>query len=153
MASTSNVQPVQPLGRRRRDQGALPRGGPCGARRASAARLPCLVAHVPRSDPSPVRHLSPHRAGLSRVRHSVVPARTEFGYTFDHVADVVGTAAAQLGVGKFTMYVMCGAPIGYRLALRRPDQLCAIVMQNAPLYPEAPTAGGPGWANIGRGIR
>jgi pimeloyl-ACP methyl ester carboxylesterase len=29
-----------------------------------------------------------------------------------------------------------GAPIGFRLALRHPERLSAIIVQNAPLYPE-----------------
>lgn len=83
--------------------------------------------------------------------HSAVPDRAEFGYTFDHVADVIDGLLAQLGVGKFTPYVMdFGAPVGYRLALRHPGQLSAIVMQNAPLYPKRRGAGGPRWASTGR---
>ena len=79
--------------------------------------------------------------------HSAVPDRSAFGYTFDHMADVIDGLLAQLGVRKFTMYVMdFGAPVGYRLALRHPEQLSAIVMQNAPLYPEEPQGW---WATLG----
>ena len=69
--------------------------------------------------------------------HSAVPDRYAFGYTFDHLADVVDGLLGQLGIGKFAIYVMdFGAPIGFRLALRHPERLSAIIVQNAPLYPE-----------------
>ena len=43
----------------------------------------------------------------------------------------------KLGVKKFSMYVMdYGAPIGYRLALRHPDQVEAIIIQNGNAYEE-----------------
>jgi pimeloyl-ACP methyl ester carboxylesterase len=43
----------------------------------------------------------------------------------------------QLGLGKFSLYVMdYGAPVGYRLALRRPDQVQALIVQNGNAYDE-----------------
>ena len=51
--------------------------------------------------------------------HSAVPDRSAFGYTFDHLADVVDGLLGQLGIGRFAIYVMdFGAPVGFRLALR-----------------------------------
>jgi pimeloyl-ACP methyl ester carboxylesterase len=83
--------------------------------------------------------------------HSAVPDRSAFGYTFDHLADVVDSLLDQLGIGTFAIYVMdFGAPVGFRLALRHPERLSAIIMQNAPLCPEERGAGGPPWASTGR---
>jgi len=80
--------------------------------------------------------------------HSFVPDRSSFGYTFDHLADVVDGLLDQLAITKFALYVMdFGAPVGYRLALRHPERLSAIIMQNAPLYPEEPKGW---WATIGK---
>src|SRR5215469_206451 len=80
--------------------------------------------------------------------HSEVPARADFGYTFDHLADVIENLIGQLGVGQFAMYVMdFGGPVGYRLALRHPERLTAIIAQNAPLYPEEPQGW---WETLGR---
>jgi pimeloyl-ACP methyl ester carboxylesterase len=80
--------------------------------------------------------------------HSAVPDRTEFGYTFDHLADVIDGLLGQLGIGDFSLYVMdFGAPVGFRLALRHPERLTAIIAQNAPLYPEKPQGW---WATLGR---
>jgi pimeloyl-ACP methyl ester carboxylesterase len=80
--------------------------------------------------------------------HSAVPDRSAFGYTFDHLADVVDGLLGQLGIGTFAIYVMdFGAPVGFRLALRHPERLSAIIVQNAPLYPEEPRGW---WATLGR---
>jgi pimeloyl-ACP methyl ester carboxylesterase len=77
--------------------------------------------------------------------HSGVPDRAYFSYTFDHLAEVIDKLLGQLGVGRFGIYVMdFGGPVGYRLALRHPEQLTAIIVQNAPLYPEEPR----GWWEI-----
>ncbi len=80
--------------------------------------------------------------------HSAVPDRSAFGYTFDHLADVAGGLLGQLGIGTFAIYVMdFGAPVGFRLALRHPERLSAIIVQNAPLYPEQPRGW---WATLGQ---
>ena len=80
--------------------------------------------------------------------HSAVPDRSAFGYTFDHLADVVDGLLGQLGIGRFAIYVMdFGAPVGFRLALKHPERLSAIIVQNAPLYPEEPRGW---WATLGQ---
>jgi pimeloyl-ACP methyl ester carboxylesterase len=80
--------------------------------------------------------------------HSAVPDRSAFGYTFDHLADVVDGLLEQLGIEQFAIYVMdFGAAVGFRLALRHPERLSAIIVQNAPLYPWEPQGW---WATLGQ---
>jgi len=80
--------------------------------------------------------------------HSAVPSRSAFGYTFDHLADVVDGLLEQRGIGRFAIYVMdFGAAVGFRLALRHPERLSAIIVQNAPLHPWEPQGW---WATLGR---
>ncbi|MFJ8577165.1 alpha/beta fold hydrolase [Micromonospora sp. NPDC093277] len=80
--------------------------------------------------------------------HSGVPDRGGFRYTFDNLAEVVDKFLDRLHVGSFTPYVMdFGGPVGYRLALKYPERISAIVMQNAPLYPEAPEGW---WETLGK---
>jgi pimeloyl-ACP methyl ester carboxylesterase len=80
--------------------------------------------------------------------HSAVPDRAWFGYTFDHLADVVEGLLDQLGIDEFAIYVMdFGAAVGFRLALRHPDRLSAIIVQNAPLHPWEPQGW---WATLGQ---
>jgi pimeloyl-ACP methyl ester carboxylesterase len=69
--------------------------------------------------------------------HSGFPGRDSFSYTFDGLADAVEKLLERLGIGRFVAYVMdFGAPIGFRLALRDPQRLLALVLQNAPVFPE-----------------
>jgi pimeloyl-ACP methyl ester carboxylesterase len=79
--------------------------------------------------------------------HSAVPDRSQFAYTFDGLADITGKLLDQLDVDRFALYVMdFGAPVGFRLALAHPERLTGLVLQNAPLYPEAPEGW---WATLG----
>lgn len=90
------------------------------------------------------------RADLEGVRleETRVPDRSSFGYTFDHLADVVDGLLDQLGITKFALYVLdFGGPDGYRLALRHHERLSAIIMQDAPLYPLEPKGW---WETIAR---
>src|ERR1700759_2553292 len=62
---------------------------------------------------------------------SAAPGHKAFAYTFAHYADIVDGLLAQLGADKYAMYVMdYGAPVGYRLALKHPDRVTALIIQN-----------------------
>jgi pimeloyl-ACP methyl ester carboxylesterase len=68
---------------------------------------------------------------------SSMPDHGNFAYTFENLTNVVDQLVGQLRLGKFSLYVMdYGAPIGYRLALRRPDQVQALIVQNGNAYDE-----------------
>ncbi|HTJ33702.1 MAG TPA: alpha/beta hydrolase [Dactylosporangium sp.] len=65
------------------------------------------------------------------------PSVTEFEYTFDRLADFVEGFLAQRGIDRYAMYVQdYGAPTGWRLALRHPEHVRAIVSQNGNAYEE-----------------
>ena len=69
--------------------------------------------------------------------HSDAPSVTEFDYTFDALADLTQGLLDQLGVDRYAIYVQdYGAPVGWRLALRRPQAITAIVTQNGNGYDE-----------------
>jgi pimeloyl-ACP methyl ester carboxylesterase len=66
-----------------------------------------------------------------------MPDRGNFAYTFENLTNVIETLVEQLGLGAFSLYVMdYGAPVGYRLALRRPDRVQALIIQNGNAYDE-----------------
>lgn len=66
---------------------------------------------------------------------SDAPGVEEFDYTFDALADVTSRLLAVLGIGRHAIYVQdYGAPIGWRLALRDPASIWAIVTQNGNAY-------------------
>ncbi len=64
--------------------------------------------------------------------NSDVPGRTEFAYTFDHVAAVMDGFSQALGLASYTLVVQdYGGPVGFRLAIARPERLEALIVQNA----------------------
>jgi pimeloyl-ACP methyl ester carboxylesterase len=66
---------------------------------------------------------------------SDAPPVDEFDYTFEALAELTRGLLEQLGVVRYAMYVHdYGAPIGWRLALRDPDAITAIVTQNGNAY-------------------
>jgi pimeloyl-ACP methyl ester carboxylesterase len=68
---------------------------------------------------------------------SDAPDHKTFHYTFDHLAEVIGSLVEQIGLKRFAVYVFdYGAPIGFRLALRHPDRVSALISQNGNAYVE-----------------
>jgi pimeloyl-ACP methyl ester carboxylesterase len=68
---------------------------------------------------------------------SAMPDRAQFAYTFDHFADLVDGLLEQLGITGYAMYVMdYGAPVGWRLALKHPDRITGLIVQNGNAYEE-----------------
>lgn len=68
---------------------------------------------------------------------SAAPDHTAFDYSFGHYADLMDSLLQQLEVPRYAMYVMdYGAPVGYRLALKRPERVSAFVVQNGNAYEE-----------------
>nr|PZN36736.1 MAG: alpha/beta hydrolase [Actinomycetota bacterium] len=60
-----------------------------------------------------------------------------FTYTFDRLADVVDGFADGIGLTRFVMYVFdFGAPVGFRLAERRPERVGGLIVQNGNAYAE-----------------
>ena len=73
---------------------------------------------------------------------SDAPNRSEFGYTFDHLADVIDRFTHAVGLTRYALYIFdYGAPVGLRLALRHPDRITAVVSQNGNAYEEGLSAG------------
>lgn len=68
---------------------------------------------------------------------SDMPPREKFEYTFDHFAELVDGLLDQLGVKTYAMYVMdYGAPVGWRLALKHPERITGLIIQNGNAYEE-----------------
>ena len=91
------------------------------------------------------RNLIPRLANSFRViapdypgfGQSSMPDHKAYAYTFENYADIVDKLAEQLGISKYSMYVMdYGAPVGYRLALRHPERVQALIVQNGNAYDE-----------------
>ena len=66
---------------------------------------------------------------------SDAPPVAQFDYSFDSLAELTAGLLGQLGVHRYAIYVQdYGAPIGWRLALREPESITAIVTQNGNGY-------------------
>jgi pimeloyl-ACP methyl ester carboxylesterase len=69
--------------------------------------------------------------------HSSMPSRDNFSYTFDNLAKVIDEFTEKVGLTKYALYVQdYGAPVGYRLAVKHPERITVIVVQNGNAYDE-----------------
>src|SRR5438046_4012595 len=91
------------------------------------------------------RDLIPHLADrfhlvapdLPAFGQSDMPARSTFTYTFENIANVIDRFTEVIGLARFAIYVFdYGAPVGFRLAVRHPDRITAIISQNGNAYEE-----------------
>jgi pimeloyl-ACP methyl ester carboxylesterase len=89
------------------------------------------------------RLIAPDLPGFGQ---SAMPSRTTFSYSFDHIANVIDRFTENVGLSRFAIYVFdYGAPTGFRLALKHPDRVTAIISQNGNAYEEGLS---DGWAPI-----
>lgn len=80
------------------------------------------------------RVIAPDLPGFGLTK---APPRGAFTYSFDALADVLGGFVEAIGLTHYALYVFdYGAPTGYRLAMRHPERVTAIVTQNGNAYLE-----------------
>src|SRR5215813_307041 len=78
--------------------------------------------------------VAPDLPGFGR---SAMPPRDSFAYSFDNIARVIGRFTEVVGFDRFALYVFdYGAPTGFRLAVRHPERITAIISQNGNAYEE-----------------
>jgi pimeloyl-ACP methyl ester carboxylesterase len=78
------------------------------------------------------RLIAPDYPGFGHTR-----APDGFTYSFDRLAEVVEGFVDRLGLTRFALYLFdFGAPVGFRLALRHPERIAGLVVQNANAYAE-----------------
>ncbi|WP_250515988.1 alpha/beta hydrolase [Caballeronia sp. INDeC2] len=77
---------------------------------------------------------------------SDMPSRDAFSYTFENIANVIDSFTEVIGFDRYAVYVFdYGAPTGFRLALKHPERITAIVSQNGNAYEEGLS---DGWDSI-----
>lgn len=65
------------------------------------------------------------------------PGREAFDYSFDRLAEVIEGFVEAMGLTRYALYIFdYGAPTGFRLAMRHPERVTAIVSQNGNAYLE-----------------
>ncbi|BFG78709.1 alpha/beta hydrolase [Paraburkholderia terrae] len=73
---------------------------------------------------------------------SDMPERGQFAYTFDNLANVIDRFTEVIGFDRYAVYVFdYGAPTGFRLALKHPERITAIISQNGNAYVEGLSEG------------
>jgi pimeloyl-ACP methyl ester carboxylesterase len=78
--------------------------------------------------------IAPDYPGFGR---SAMPTREDFDYTFASYANLMESFTKTLKLDKYSLYVMdYGAPVGYRLALKAPEKVTSLIIQNGNAYDE-----------------
>jgi pimeloyl-ACP methyl ester carboxylesterase len=64
--------------------------------------------------------------------NSDAPSAKEFAYTFEHIAGVMDDFTNAIGLKRYVLYMQdYGGPVGMRLAVKHPDRVRALIIQNA----------------------
>jgi pimeloyl-ACP methyl ester carboxylesterase len=78
--------------------------------------------------------IAPDYPGYGR---SEQPPIAKFEYTFDNFAKIVTNLLKQLGIEKYSLYLMdYGAPVGFRIASASPEKVDSLIIQNGCAYEE-----------------
>jgi pimeloyl-ACP methyl ester carboxylesterase len=87
--------------------------------------------------PHLVEHFHVIAPDLPGFGQSDMPDRDTFNYTFDNFARVIDRFTEVVGLHRFALYAFdYGAPTGFRLAVRHPERITAIISQNGNAYEE-----------------
>ncbi len=66
---------------------------------------------------------------------SSMPKVNEFEYSFENLANIIDKFTEKLSLTKYNIYVQdYGSPIGFRLAVKHPERIQAIIVQNGNAY-------------------
>ena len=69
--------------------------------------------------------------------NSSMPGVDEYDYTFDSIAGVTDRFTEKLGLNRYSLYMMdYGAPVGYRIAVKHPERIESLIIQNGNAYEE-----------------
>jgi pimeloyl-ACP methyl ester carboxylesterase len=69
--------------------------------------------------------------------HSDKPDPKKFAYTFDRIAEIMIHFTEALGLPRYTLYMQdYGGPVGFRMALARPERVAALIVQDAVAHNE-----------------
>lgn len=78
--------------------------------------------------------IAPDLPGFGATR---VPAERGYRHSFANLAETIAQFTEALRLERFAIYVFdYGAPVGFRLGLRNPERIAAIISQNGNAYEE-----------------
>ncbi len=74
------------------------------------------------------------------------PDGKQFKYSFDGYAKIIDRFTQTIGLNRYVLYIQdYGAPVGLRLALRAPERVVGLIVQNGNAYAEGLSEG---WAPL-----
>ena len=120
----------------------------------SPSRPTVVLLHGYPSSSHMFRNLIPKLAGRYHViapdlpgfGYSDQPPLDKFEYTFAHLTDVMDDFLTAVGVVKYSVYAFdYGSPVGFRLFVKHPDKIQAIISQDGNAYEEGLS---PFWAEF-----
>ncbi len=69
--------------------------------------------------------------------NSSMPTVDTFDYTFDNLANVMEHFIQKVGLTTYSLYLMdYGAPVGFRIAVKHPERVDGLIIQNGNAYIE-----------------
>ena len=69
--------------------------------------------------------------------YSEVPTRPGYTLTFDNISNSIDSLLIQLNIHKYSLFMQdYGGPVGFRIALKHPQNIEALIIQNANAYME-----------------
>jgi pimeloyl-ACP methyl ester carboxylesterase len=85
------------------------------------------------------RVIAPDYPGFGQ---SAFPSRSAYSYTFENLANTMLKFVEAVGADSYALYVQdYGAPIGFRMALKNPERVAALIVQNGNAYEEGLSSG------------
>lgn len=69
--------------------------------------------------------------------NSSMPTVDEFDYTFENLTDIIDKFTIALDLKRYSLYAMdYGGPVSFRLAVKHPERVEALIVQNGNAYEE-----------------
>ncbi len=69
--------------------------------------------------------------------YSEVPLAANYPFTFDNISNSIDLLLNKLDINKYSLFMQdYGGPVGFRLALKHPERIQSLIIQNANAYIE-----------------
>lgn len=69
--------------------------------------------------------------------YSDAPSPEMYRYTFENITNTMDSLLEKLGIHKYSLFMQdYGAPVGFRLAVKHPERIEALIVQNGNAYME-----------------
>lgn len=79
---------------------------------------------------------------------SEAPSVDKYDYTFDNIAKTIKYFLEEMGISRYTLFMQdYGGPVGFRIAMAAPENVQAIIIQNANAYEDGL---GAKWTHISK---